>query len=279
MCLFLQNSFWVVHVPFVRIVKFQFLTQFPVDHLAHPIISILYSFYANLLHSLIMWLIVSSLSPYNLHLLFLLRLIYSCFHTLVLMALFCAAIRRGLSLLILLLSSFHSLRVFHTSGNWWSFTRMTASFLRSLELFQLFKPILTMLWSKWIWITLWSLFFIILLLWEFFTRVLADGLPLKTTSLLKPSYQCIQDGYMCFNQRGNISVLNGSSLKLVDKFSYLGSCLTSTETDINTRLAEAWTAIESLSVISKSDLTDKLNTVSSKQPSCRYCYMDALQRR
>ena len=39
----------------------------------------LYSFYANLLHSLIMWLIVSSLSPHSLHLLFFLRLIYSCF--------------------------------------------------------------------------------------------------------------------------------------------------------------------------------------------------------
>ena len=29
--------------------------------------------------------------------------------------------------------------------------------------------------------------------------------------------------YMCFNQRGNISTLNGSSLKLVDKFTYLES--------------------------------------------------------
>ena len=29
--------------------------------------------------------------------------------------------------------------------------------------------------------------------------------------------------YMCFNQTGDISILNGSSLKLVNKFSYLGS--------------------------------------------------------
>ena len=42
--------------------------------------------------------------------------------------------------------------------------------------------------------------------------------------------------YMCFNQRGDISTLNGSSLKLVDKFTYLGSSVSSTETDINTRL-------------------------------------------
>ena len=30
-------------------------------------------------------------------------------------------------------------------------------------------------------------------------------------------------GYMCFNQRGDISSVNGSSLKLVDKFTYHGS--------------------------------------------------------
>ena len=45
--------------------------------------------------------------------------------------------------------------------------------------------------------------------------------------------------YMCFNQRSEISTLNGSPLKLVDKFTYLGSSVPSTETDINTRLAKA----------------------------------------
>ena len=64
--------------------------------------------------------------------------------------------------------------------------------------------------------------------------------------------------YMHFNQTGNISTLNGSSLKLVDKFTYLGSSVSSTETDINTQLAKAWTAIDRLSVIWKSDLTDKI---------------------
>ena len=39
--------------------------------------------------------------------------------------------------------------------------------------------------------------------------------------------------YMCFNQRGNISTLNGSSMKLVDKFTYLGSSVSLTDTDIN----------------------------------------------
>ena len=52
--------------------------------------------------------------------------------------------------------------------------------------------------------------------------------------------------YMCFNQTGDISTLNGSSLKLIDKFTYLGSSVSATETDINTRLTKAWTATERL---------------------------------
>ena len=63
--------------------------------------------------------------------------------------------------------------------------------------------------------------------------------------------------YMCFNQRSNISTLNGSSLKLIDKFTYQGSSVSSTKNDLNTWLAKAWTAIDRLSVIWKSDLTDK----------------------
>ena len=64
--------------------------------------------------------------------------------------------------------------------------------------------------------------------------------------------------YMCFNQAGNISTIDGTSLKLVDKFTYRGSSVSSTEKDINTRLTKAWTTIDKLSVIWKSDLTDKM---------------------
>ena len=63
---------------------------------------------------------------------------------------------------------------------------------------------------------------------------------------------------MCFNQRGNISTLNGNSLKLVDKFTYLGNSISSTKTDTNMWLAKVWTAINRLLVIWKSDLTDKI---------------------
>ena len=58
---------------------------------------------------------------------------------------------------------------------------------------------------------------------------------------------------MCFNQKGDISTLDGTSLKLVDKFT-----VSSTEKDIDTRLTKAWAAIDRLSIIWKSDLTDKM---------------------
>ena len=63
---------------------------------------------------------------------------------------------------------------------------------------------------------------------------------------------------MCYNQTGNIVTLDGAPLKLVDKFTYLGSSVSSTEKDIDTRLTKAWTAIDRLSIIWKSDLTDKM---------------------
>ena len=63
---------------------------------------------------------------------------------------------------------------------------------------------------------------------------------------------------MCYNQTGDISTLDGRSLKLVDKFTYLGSSVSSTEQDIDTRITKAWTVINSLSIIWKSDLTDKM---------------------
>ena len=71
-------------------------------------------------------------------------------------------------------------------------------------------------------------------------------------------FKAYKTEYMCFNQSGDISTLNGSSLKLVDKFTYQGSSVSSTEKDINTRLIKAWTSIDRLYVIWKSNLTDKI---------------------
>ena len=46
--------------------------------------------------------------------------------------------------------------------------------------------------------------------------------------------------YMCYNQTDNIATLDRASLKLVDKFTYLGSSVSSTEKDIDTQLMKAW---------------------------------------
>ena len=64
--------------------------------------------------------------------------------------------------------------------------------------------------------------------------------------------------YIYFNQTDDISTHGGSSLKLVDKFTYPGSSVSTTEKDIDMRLTKAWTAIDRLSVIWKSDLTDTM---------------------
>ena len=36
-----QEGFWFLHIFFVRIAKFQVLAQFSVDHLPHPVVSII----------------------------------------------------------------------------------------------------------------------------------------------------------------------------------------------------------------------------------------------
>ena len=61
--------------------------------------------------------------------------------------------------------------------------------------------------------------------------------------------------------KGDISTLDESSLKLIDKFSNLGSSVLSTEKDIDTRLTKVWTVIDKLSIIWKSDLTNKMKRI------------------
>ena len=55
---------------------------------------------------------------------------------------------------------------------------------------------------------------------------------------------------MRFNQTGNISTLNGWSLKLVDRFSYVGRSVLSTETDINMSLFWSYSSLFTCSHIS-----------------------------
>ena len=63
--------------------------------------------------------------------------------------------------------------------------------------------------------------------------------------------------YKCWINAYNFAEII-TPLKLVDKFTYVGSSVESTEKDIDTRLTKAWTAINRLSMIWKSDLTDKM---------------------
>ena len=63
---------------------------------------------------------------------------------------------------------------------------------------------------------------------------------------------------MCYNQTGDISTIDRTPFKLVDKFTYLGGSIASTKKDIDTRLTKTWTAINRLSIIWKSDLIDKM---------------------
>ena len=60
--------------------------------------------------------------------------------------------------------------------------------------------------------------------------------------------------YMCFIREEVIFLASGGALK----FMYLGSCVSSTERDLDIRLAKVWTAFDRLSIIWKSDLFDKI---------------------
>ena len=44
--------------------------------------------------------------------------------------------------------------------------------------------------------------------------------------------------YMSFNQERTISTQNGGPLKFVDRFAYLGSSVSSTESDVSMRLVD-----------------------------------------
>ena len=62
---------------------------------------------------------------------------------------------------------------------------------------------------------------------------------------------------MCFNKRNAIS-LNGKTLKLENRFIYLGSTISSTECDFNIYINKARTTTDRLMIIRKSDLADKI---------------------
>ena len=64
--------------------------------------------------------------------------------------------------------------------------------------------------------------------------------------------------YMCIYIYIYIYVYIYINTLTLDKLTYLESSVSSTEKDIDTWLTKAWTAIDGLSIIWKSDLTDKM---------------------
>ena len=82
--------------------------------------------------------------------------------------------------------------------------------------------------------------------------------------------------YMCYNQTGDIYTLDGTSLKLVDNFTYLGSSVSSTEKDIDTRLTKHGQLSIGFRSYGNQTWLIKWNAVSSRQRSCLYCYVDEL---
>ena len=63
---------------------------------------------------------------------------------------------------------------------------------------------------------------------------------------------------MYSEQEGAISALSDTLLKLVDQFTWLNSDISSTESDVNICLPKAWNAIDSQSIIWKSNLSDRI---------------------
>ena len=55
-----------------------------------------------------------------------------------------------------------------------------------------------------------------------------------------------------------ISTLSGKPLKLVDQFTYLGSNISSTESYVYIRQVKVWNAIDRLSIVWNSDISDKI---------------------
>ena len=64
--------------------------------------------------------------------------------------------------------------------------------------------------------------------------------------------------YMCFKREGSIFTLSGRPKNLMTSSHTLVDMWTSTESDVNIRLVKSWTDIVRLSIICKTDLSDKI---------------------
>ena len=63
---------------------------------------------------------------------------------------------------------------------------------------------------------------------------------------------------MSFNQDGTINSLNGDPIKSAELFVFLGSQISNTLKDVESRIAKSWSALDSLRSIWKSSWPDEL---------------------
>ena len=81
-------------------------------------------------------------------------------------------------------------------------------------------------------------------------------MPLKKINLsLNPRDHCT---IAFFKEDGTISTLNGKPLNIVDQLTYLGSKISSTKNDVRICIGKLWTALDKLSTIWNSDLSDEI---------------------
>ena len=64
--------------------------------------------------------------------------------------------------------------------------------------------------------------------------------------------------FISFNQKGQMKSLNGKEIKAVEDFTYLGSRIVSSESDIQIRKPKAWSALNNMNKIWKSSLPNYL---------------------
>ena len=64
--------------------------------------------------------------------------------------------------------------------------------------------------------------------------------------------------HISFDQQGTIQTNSGEPIKAVESFTYLGSEINSTKQDVKIRIAKAWTALNKMDIVWKSDLSKDL---------------------
>ena len=88
------------------------------------------------------------------------------------------------------------------------------------------------------------------------TPALLQGL--KQAEEATDHYVIVYKTEFMYSKYARANSLNSKPLRLVEHFPYLGSNISSTESEVNIRIGKTWTVICRLSIIWKSDLCNKI---------------------